>query len=75
MFVKDNISHSKPRLQNGDYLKLLAAVCGMHGAGGGAPTGKLNGQYSHGAYTFAVKNAQSHTRALMDECNEYLDRI
>jgi hypothetical protein len=26
-------------------------VCRMHGAGGGAPTGKLNGNYRHGTRT------------------------
>jgi hypothetical protein len=47
----------------------------MHGARGGAPTGKRNGQYKHGAYTFAAKNVQSQTRALIKECDEYLDQL
>ena len=32
-------------------------VCRMHGAGGGAPKGKANGNYVHGAHTFETQLA------------------
>ncbi len=36
-------------------------VCRFHGAGGGAPKGKRNGQYRHGLYT---QEAIAERRAL-----------
>ncbi len=47
----------------------------MHGARGGAPTGKRNGRYKHGAFTLTARYAQKEMRALIDECNELLDQI
>ena len=38
-------------------------VCRMHGARGGAPTGKRNGNWRHGAYTNELTEAQRLFRA------------
>ena len=39
-------------------------VCRMHGAGGGAPTGKKNGNYRHGARTMEAIQAARHVSLL-----------
>ena len=39
-------------------------VCRMHGAGGGAPTGKQNGNYRHGASTKEAINAGRYVNLL-----------
>jgi len=39
-------------------------VCRMHGAGGGAPEGKRNGNFRHGARTKAATNAARYINAL-----------
>ncbi len=40
-------------------------VCRMHGAKGGAPTGKLNGNYRHGRRTKEVTEASRYVRELI----------
>ena len=40
------------------------AVCRMHGARGGAPKGKANGNYKTGQYTAELLNAVRLVRAL-----------
>jgi hypothetical protein len=39
-------------------------VCRMHGAGGGAPTGKRNGNYRHGARTKETIQAVGYVNLL-----------
>jgi hypothetical protein len=39
-------------------------VCRMHGAGGGAPTGKRNGNYRHGAHTKEASQAVRYVNLL-----------
>ena len=40
-------------------------VCRMHGAGGGAPEGKRNGNFKHGGRTKEVIEAARYTRELL----------
>jgi hypothetical protein len=40
-------------------------VCRMHGARGGAPTGKRNGRFRHGARTKEAIRATRETNALL----------
>lgn len=56
-------------------MQYLSAIGSVLVVRGGAPTGKLNGRYKHGAYTFAAKSAQSQTRALIGRCNELLGSL
>jgi hypothetical protein len=39
-------------------------VCRMHGAKGGAPTGKLNGNYRHGTHTKEAIQAARYVNLL-----------
>ena len=48
-------------------------VCRMHGAKGGAPTGKLNGRYRHGEHSKAAKAAHAKLKLLLNQCKEFLD--
>ena len=40
-------------------------VCRMHGAGGGAPEGKMNGNFRHGRRTKEVTEASRYMRELL----------
>ena len=46
-------------------MRRTTAVCRMHGARGGAPTGKRNGNYKHGARTKKAINAGRKVNALL----------
>lgn len=50
-------------------------VCHKHGAGGGAPEGKANGNYRHGANTIALLEALAHVRLLGKQARELIDAI
>lgn len=50
-------------------------VCRMHGARGGAPSGKGNGRYKSGEHTRDAMAAQLRTRHLIAECNKFLNRL
>jgi len=45
-------------------------VCRMHGAGGGAPTGKTNGNYRHGGRTQELTKTLQLCRALAQIARE-----
>lgn len=51
------------------------SVCRMHGAGGGAPPGKLNGNYKHGGRTIETMALRAEIRDLVRESQELLERI
>jgi hypothetical protein len=40
-------------------------VCGMHGAGGGAPEGKRNGNFRHGGRTKDANDASRYVNELV----------
>lgn len=69
-------AHSK---RSGQLCKSPAkkgwTVCRMHGAGGGAPTLKNNGNFKHGGYTKRTKAAYAAVRALTRKCVETIDTI
>lgn len=46
------------------------AVCRMHGAYGGAPEGKRNGNYVHGTRTKGAKDSLALVKALAKVCRE-----
>lgn len=48
-------------------------VCRMHGAGGGAPIGKQNGNYKHGGNTRSAKRAMAEMRVLVKMCQETIE--
>lgn len=43
-------------------------VCRMHGAGGGAPSGKRNGNYRHGGRTKVAMAELAYVRELVRQC-------
>ena len=45
-------------------------VCRFHGAGGGAPTGKANGNYKHGGRTKEAIAEQAYFRELIREVRQ-----
>lgn len=47
----------------------------MHGAGGGAPTGKRNGNYRHGGRTTETMSLRAEIRDLVRESRELMARI
>jgi len=47
----------------------------MHGAGGGAPPGKRNGNYRHGGRTVETMELRAEIRNLMRESRELLLRL
>lgn len=51
------------------------SVCRMHGAGGGAPEGKRNGNYRHGGSTKEMLAALAEFRSLARMCRETLDAL
>lgn len=50
-------------------------VCRMHGAGGGAPEGRRNGNYRHGGSTKAMLAALAEFRSLARVCRETLQDL
>ena len=46
-------------------------VCRMHGAGGGAPTGKRNGNYRHGAKSRGELNLTRQINELVRKCKQF----
>ena len=48
------------------------SVCRMHGAGGGAPRGKLNGNYKHGGRTIEALALRAEIRDLVRESREVM---
>ncbi len=47
-------------------------VCRYHGAGGGAPKGKRNGQYRHGLYTQEANAERRAVTALLRQVRKAL---
>ncbi len=50
-------------------------VCRFHGAGGGGPKGKRNGQYRHGRYTQEAIAERRRVSALLRQVREALAEI
>jgi hypothetical protein len=50
-------------------------VCRMHGAGGGAPEGKRNGNYRHGGRTKEAMAARAAIQAMARLCRQTLDGL
>lgn len=50
-------------------------VCRMHGAKGGAPDGKLNGSYRHGAKTKVVQDQVREARQVLAEARESVSNL
>ena len=50
-------------------------VCRMHGAGGGAPSGKRNGRYMHGGRTKETMALMAEMRDLVRDSRELLEAI
>ena len=51
------------------------AVCRMHGAGGGAPEGKRNGNYRNGSRTKRTMAAMMAVQAMARLCRQTLDAL
>ena len=51
------------------------SVCRMHGAGGGAPSGKRNGNYRHGERTKEAIDVMASLRDLVRQSRELLQQI
>jgi hypothetical protein len=51
------------------------SVCRMHGAGGGAPPGRRNGNYRHGGRTIETMALRAEIRDLVRESRELLEQI
>jgi hypothetical protein len=49
------------------------SVCHKHGAGGGAPEGKRNGNYRHGANTRGLLEALAEVRLLAKEARTLIE--
>ena len=50
-------------------------VCRFHGAGGGGPKGKRNGNYKHGLYTNEAIEERRALSALLRASRESLDAL
>jgi len=50
-------------------------VCRMHGAHGGAPSGKANGNYRHGNRTQEAMEANAAVRVLTRLCRQTIDAL
>ena len=50
-------------------------VCRFHGAGGGAPKGKRNGNYKHGLYTNKAIEGRRALSALLRASRKSLDAL
>ena len=46
------------------------SVCRMHGAGGGGPSGRANGNYRHGGRTKGVVDAVRYINALVKKARD-----
>ncbi len=51
------------------------SVCRMHGAGGGAPPGRRNGNYRHGGRTIETMTLRAEIRDLVRASRELLLHI
>lgn len=51
------------------------SVCRMHGAGGGAPRGKRNGNYRHGDRTMETIALKAEIRDLVKESRKLMAQI
>jgi hypothetical protein len=51
------------------------SVCRMHGAGGGAPEGKANGNYRHGGRTKEVIEMKRSLSALVRETRRLVAKL
>jgi hypothetical protein len=51
------------------------SVCRMHGAGGGAPSGKANGGFKHGGYSKHTKELFAEVRLLNRMAKETMETI
>lgn len=51
------------------------SVCRMHGAGGGAPSGKANRNFKHGGYSKRTKELFVEIRVLTKTCRETMTSI
>lgn len=51
------------------------AVCRMHGARGGAPEGKRNGNYAHGGRTKRAMAALATVKAMVRLCRETMNDL
>jgi hypothetical protein len=47
----------------------------MHGAGGGAPAGKLNGNYRHGGRTIETVVLRAEIQRLVRETKEEMKKL
>ena len=77
-------AHAAPRCtakskRSGQRCKAPAvrgwAVCRMHGARGGAPKGKANGNYAHGAHTLETQLAAQLGRLTNSEARGSLKEL
>ena len=50
-------------------------VCRFHGAGGGAPSGKKNGNYRHGVRTQETMASVAYFTAMAKFCKQTLDEM
>jgi hypothetical protein len=48
------------------------SVCRMHGAGGGAPDGERNGNFSHGRRTKAARAERACLRQLLSDSRKFI---
>jgi len=51
------------------------AVCRMHGAFAGAPSGKRNGAFRHGYYTFDAMVERARAKLTIEACREGLNAV
>jgi hypothetical protein len=51
------------------------AVCRMHGAFAGAPSGKRNGAYRHGHFTFEAMVERARAKLKLIEFNGLLEQL
>ena len=45
----------------------------MHGANGGAPSGKRNGRYKDGGHTKKSKEAYAKLKLLLKTCDDFIE--
>ena len=51
------------------------SVCRFHGAGGGGPKGKRNGNYKHGLFTAEAMQMRRHVSALIRASRQSLANL
>lgn len=51
------------------------SVCRFHGAGGGGPKGRVNGNWRGGAFTAEAVAERKAARQLLKSCNNLLDEF